>query len=529
MLQLLGDQLIRSPRLAVFELVKNAYDADSTEVEVSLEGLGTENPTITVTDNGEGMSLEIIRDIWLVPGHEHRKDQKNENRRTRLGRLPMGDKGVGRFAVHRLGNIVELTSRSKGEKEVFVRLDWPAILQNKFLEDAMVAIDEREPEVFLGDQTGTKIFISDLRDTKWSRGDLRRLYRDITSICSPFDAPDEFDIKFKVPSRDHEFDDIPDAEAMKDRAIWKFNFGFDGKEFNWNYLFQPPPHLSKKVAGREKSSSQNERLLLPKKLLDEEAKTKDTVVADEDLLLKYVFDHTHGDPADRLKVPPILIFARSGTWRDMVFLGLAVPGAPNLDAINDLVAVWKLRDGSRFQNYRASLTILDVPVVPPSWIDEIASGNPLGPSCPESWRDWATSGVYRALKAPRAIEHRSREEQLPSDARGIAFVERIHAHFGEDPYRFEACAARIAEMMLPAIAGNIDLTRAVRDGGRDATGKYRIGEGPSAVLVEFALEAKCYAPGKSVGVKELSRLISRLRHRQFGILVTTSFVGSQAY
>lgn len=247
------------------------------------------------------------------------------------------------------------------------------------------------------------------------------------------------------------------------------------------------------------------------------------------LLLKYVFDHTHGDPADRLKVPPILIFARSGTWRDMVFLGLAVPGAPNLDAINDLVAVWKLRDGSRFQNYRASLTILDVPVVPPSWIDEIASGNPLGPSCPESWRDWVTSGVYRALKAPRAIEHRSREEQLPSDARGITFVERIHAHFGEDPYRFEACAARIAEMMLPAIAGNMDLTRAVRDGGRDATGKYRIGEGPSAVLVEFALEAKCYAPGKSVGVKELSRLISRLRHRQFGILVTTSFVGSQAY
>ncbi|HFD86497.1 MAG TPA: restriction endonuclease, partial [Gammaproteobacteria bacterium] len=44
------------------------------------------------------------------------------------------------------------------------------------------------------------------------------------------------------------------------------------------------------------------------------------------------------------------------------------------------------------------------------------------------------------------------------------------------------------------------------------------------------LEAKCYAPsGKGVGVKELSRLISRLRHRQFGILVTTSYLASQAY
>lgn len=284
MLQLLGDQLIRSPRLAVFELVKNSYDADATKVGVSLEGLGTKEASITVDDNGEGMSLETIRDIWFVPGHEHRKDQKSENRRTRLGRLPMGDKGVGRFAVHRLGNIVELTTRSKGKKEVFVRLDWPAILQNTFLDDARVKIVEREPEIFSGSQTGTKIFISDLRDTKWSRGDLRRLYRDITSICSPFDAPDEFDIKFKVPGRDHEFDDIPDAGAMKERAIWKFTFEFDGKKFDWNYLFRPPPHLSKKVAGREKLSSQNERLLLPKKLLDEEAKTKDTVVADENTI-----------------------------------------------------------------------------------------------------------------------------------------------------------------------------------------------------------------------------------------------------
>lgn len=68
-----------------------------------------------------------------------------------------------------------------------------------------------------------------------------------------------------------------------------------------------------------------------------------------------------------------------------------------------------------------------------------------------------------------------------------------------------------------------------RDGGRDAIGYYRIGDGASAVLVEFALEAKCYSLKNSVGVKEISRLISRLRHRQFGILVTTSFVATQAY
>jgi hypothetical protein len=46
------------------------------------------------------------------------------------------------------------------------------------------------------------------------------------------------------------------------------------------------------------------------------------------------------------------------------------------------------------------------------------------------------------------------------------------------------------------------------------------------ISLDFALEAKCYAPENGVGVKELSRLISRLRHRQFGILVTTSFLGT---
>jgi hypothetical protein len=76
---------------------------------------------------------------------------------------------------------------------------------------------------------------------------------------------------------------------------------------------------------------------------------------------------------------------------------------------------------------------------------------------------------------------------------------------------------------------SIDLTRISRDGGRDAVGRYRIGSDLTAVDVDFALEAKLYGPGNSVGVRETSRLISRLRYRQFGILVTTSHVNTQAY
>jgi hypothetical protein len=126
------------------------------------------------------------------------------------------------------------------------------------------------------------------------------------------------------------------------------------------------------------------------------------------------------------------------------------------------------------------------------------------------------------------LEHRKPQEQLADDSVGRAMIAAIQHHFSEDHYRFEACAAKIAEMMLQNIA-SIDLTRRVRDGGRDAIGRYRIGSGQSAVLVDFALEAKCYADSNPVNVKDLSRLISRLRHRQFGILVTTSYVATQAY
>ncbi|HAU28972.1 MAG TPA: restriction endonuclease [Rhodospirillaceae bacterium] len=245
-------------------------------------------------------------------------------------------------------------------------------------------------------------------------------------------------------------------------------------------------------------------------------------------LLRDMFDRAHGSAEQRKLVPPILIFANTGNWRDVEFLGLAAPGAPNLDANHDLIAVWRMKDGKRFQNYQAKFTILNTQTISRKWIESVKQGLFITEDTPACWRSWSETGNYQALKAPRTLEHRSREEQLPSDNLGTKTIKLIYDRFSENPYGFEPCAAKIAEMMLQRI-DNIDLTRPSRDGGRDAVGKYKIGEGDSAVLVDFALEAKCYAPSNSVGVKELSRLISRLRHRQFGVLVTTSYVSTQTY
>lgn len=245
-------------------------------------------------------------------------------------------------------------------------------------------------------------------------------------------------------------------------------------------------------------------------------------------LLSRVFELAHGGAEGRAAVPPIMVFTSAGEWRDVVFLGLAVPGTSDVFAGEDLVAIWRTASGRRFQNYRARFTILDVPVVPRAWIADIVKGRTLSENTPAPWRNWVATGHARALVTKRSIEHRSKAEQLPQDSDGLAMIETIHAFFAQRPHAFEACAAALARLMLPDIAA-MDLTRPSRDGGRDAIGQLRIGHGPTSILVDFALEAKCYLPSNSVGVREVSRLISRLRHRQFGILVTTSYVDTQAY
>jgi hypothetical protein len=245
-------------------------------------------------------------------------------------------------------------------------------------------------------------------------------------------------------------------------------------------------------------------------------------------LLARIFEDAHGGAEGRRRVPPVFLFANTGEWRDIEFLGLAVPGTADLRAAEDLVAVWKVADGRRFQNYRARFTILDAGEISREWIDCLIAGDQALEQAPRAWRQWILTGRAEALVSARTMEHRRKHEQLPSDAVGRSMISAIHEAFEARAEHFEHCAAALARMMLPDIV-SLDVTRPSRDGGRDAIGQLRIGVGPGAILADFALEAKCYGPNNSVGVREIARLVSRLRHRQFGMIVTTSWVHDQAY
>ena len=275
-LQLLGDELIGSARLAVFELVKNAYDADANKVVVRLDLASAREPMITVTDDGEGMTLDVLRSFWLVPGDDHRRKQRlSDHRTTKHQRLPLGEKGLGRFAVHKLGNHITLVTRARNADECVVEIDWNELIARPYLDEAPVTTRVRRPKLFVGERTGTRIEVRQLRMADWSRGKVRQLHNQITSICSPFQEAGGFEAKLLVPGNEGWIDDLPDISAILDYAIWRFSFRTWAEGFDWTYKFRQIPGF--RLDGRIVKKS-GDRLRLPLRSGDDRMEKK--VVAD---------------------------------------------------------------------------------------------------------------------------------------------------------------------------------------------------------------------------------------------------------
>lgn len=238
-------------------------------------------------------------------------------------------------------------------------------------------------------------------------------------------------------------------------------------------------------------------------------------------------------------IPPILIFRKTGERRNVRFLGLAAPGNPKLSADQDLVAFWRSIGDRRFQNYEAYFTILDTSadLITKTWLNKLISDHDNSlPYAPAVWREFIANGRdgIRALKAKKISQIPSLSDQMPHTEEDRNVLNQIYSYYRDrgDFTAFEACAADIV-CKMDANFDDVVLTRPWRDGGRDALAHYCIGSGLNAnpsLKIDCAIEAKCYEPTKKrVGVREMSRLISRIRYRQFGIMVTTAVVDLQAY
>lgn len=243
----LGEDLIKNESIALFELIKNSYDANATSCEINFDFSNEDLKSLSITDNGDGMDINIIKNIWLVVGTDYKRKELDKFKKTqdkRKKRLPLGEKGIGRLSVHKLGNKITLISKSKNNNEVKLSIDWNQLNSAQKIDDFIIELTENEiPEEFIN-STGTKIIVEELK-TNWDRRQLREVYRNITSLNSPFsDKSDTFNIHIK--SNSNVFDGLPDFEEIKNSALY---FGHckisSSRIIDFQYEFKPWDSLSK--------------------------------------------------------------------------------------------------------------------------------------------------------------------------------------------------------------------------------------------------------------------------------------------
>lgn len=193
LIALIGDELISDEPVALVELVKNAYDADATRVDVSFEGADPARPTrIVVTDNGNGMDVNTVLSAWFEPGTA----MKRKRDRSPGGRLYQGAKGIGRFAAARLADSLLLESKEHGAREgVLVLLDWGRFDEESYLDEITVDYEVHPlPEL----KRGTRLVLEGLRKA-WSDEDYEALHARLARLISPFQEVQDFDICLQVP------------------------------------------------------------------------------------------------------------------------------------------------------------------------------------------------------------------------------------------------------------------------------------------------------------------------------------------
>ena len=251
----LGEQLIKNESIALIELVKNSYDADAARCDIYMEHVDDpEKGIIIIEDDGYGMDAATVTGVWMEPGSDF-KTKKFERREVtpKFKRLPIGEKGIGRFGVHKLGKIIEMTTKSGKSKEIFVRIDWTVLDEYKYLDEVPITIVERRtPKLFKDGKTGTSILISRLKK-EWHRGVARDVKRAVTALISPFASKSSFLAEFDVADKPDWFADLLDWSKVKEYSLYHFRVVISQDSIRkFHYKFTPWQSMPK-LSSREVS------------------------------------------------------------------------------------------------------------------------------------------------------------------------------------------------------------------------------------------------------------------------------------
>jgi signal transduction histidine kinase len=199
---LIGSDLITDNFVAVFELVKNSFDARATEVKITFDDIYSKDAKIVIQDNGKGMDYKDLTEKWLFLGYSAKRDGTEDYRdKIKSGRIYAGAKGVGRFSCDRLGKYLNLITISEkpGSRIENIFVDW-----GKFEENQKVEFKEIPVVHHILDKTkyniskGTILEITDISPDFWNRENFKKLKEKLSKLIRPdLNTSDEVQ-KFKI-------------------------------------------------------------------------------------------------------------------------------------------------------------------------------------------------------------------------------------------------------------------------------------------------------------------------------------------
>lgn len=305
LMNILGDQLITNKIVAVIEILKNSYDADSLSAEVRFGNLSNigfndlpqeEQAYIEIRDYGCGMTLQTIKNVWLRPATPDKFDKKRRKEaRTPKGRIIQGEKGIGRFAIHKLGERIELYTKSKGENEIKLEMDFSDFdpdnfnlfnqgAAHKLLEDVQNTWYVNRPAEEITSESGTIIRIYNLRE-QWKSSDFEELYKNIQRLIPPFDKNasylgvefvKDFQVNLYIDDKLFTSNDVMTFNDVIERAQYTMIGSVDEHgTANFSYKSKMPQREFEdniNLLDENIVSSKNYRLQGMKRFLDEETK-----------------------------------------------------------------------------------------------------------------------------------------------------------------------------------------------------------------------------------------------------------------
>ncbi|HBC05013.1 MAG: ATP-binding protein [Aequorivita sp.] len=220
---IIGRDLITDDFIAIFELVKNSYDAHATKVLIEFENINTSKAIIRITDNGKGMNYDDLINKWLFVAYSAKKDGTEDidyRNKIQSKTFYAGAKGIGRFSCDKLGSKLILITKKDEEnsKTEKIQVDWQNFEEDTKDEFINIGVNHstlsENPSIF---ESGTLLEISNIRnDSEWNYEKLIRLKNSLSKLINPFESNEERDFEIEIKADDYlEYDKKQESSNKK--------------------------------------------------------------------------------------------------------------------------------------------------------------------------------------------------------------------------------------------------------------------------------------------------------------------------